>query len=118
MIQKNSHRHPRIDLLRGVAVLCVLIVHFALAYGLEDSPLGTLLFPGLLQTITGNGNYGVTIFFVISGYLITATALARWGSLGRIEIGAFYLYRCARLMPTLLLALVLSGALACLGAPF
>jgi peptidoglycan/LPS O-acetylase OafA/YrhL len=60
---------PRVDSLRGVAILSVLLLHFTLAFGLFDSPLGDLLGRPLLAVFTLRGNYGVTLFFVVSGFL-------------------------------------------------
>ena len=84
-----GQRNPRIDLLRGAAISCVLLLHFSLAYGLTDSPLGHLLGARLTNAIVRNGNFGVTVFFVISGYLITANTLVRWGTLQQIDARAF-----------------------------
>lgn len=109
---RNSH----IDALRGTAILCVLVLHFALAYGLKNSPLEVL--PGWLLRAAYQGNYGVTMFFVISGYLITSTSLRRWGDLARIDLAAFYVYRIARLLPSLLLALSIIVVLGTLDVPF
>jgi peptidoglycan/LPS O-acetylase OafA/YrhL len=47
------------------------------------------------------GFYGVTVFFVISGYLITALLLAEHANSGRIGVRAFYRRRWARLAPAL-----------------
>ena len=61
-----------------------------------------------------NGNYGVTIFFVISGFLITRNSLSRWGSLEKIDWRHFYFLRCTKILPPLLLVLsviVLLGVL-------
>ena len=118
MHPSSSSRNARIDFLRGIAISCVLILHFALAYGLKDSPLGTLLGPTLLRAIAFNGNYGVTIFFVISGYLITSHSLARWGELRHVDAHAFYRMRFARIMPPLLLALAIIVTLGCFDVPF
>jgi peptidoglycan/LPS O-acetylase OafA/YrhL len=111
-------RNPRIDFLRGIAISCVLLLHFALAYGLKDSPLGRLLHPVLLRAVVYNGNFGVTIFFVISGFLITSNSLARWGKLGNIDARSFYLLRLARIMPSLVVALAIIVVLGCLDVPF
>jgi len=47
----------------------------------------------------GNGMYGVTIFFVLSGYLITSILLREYDALGRIDIKAFYCRRILRIFP-------------------
>ena len=109
-------RNHHIDALRGAAILCVLLLHFALAYGLKNSPL--IVLPTWLLKAAYQGNYGVTMFFVISGYLITSTSLRRWGDLARIDLAAFYAYRIARLLPALLLALSLIVLLGVLDVPF
>ncbi len=113
-----ASRNLRIDFLRGIAILGVLMLHFSLAYGLKDSPLGTLLPRWLLTGLFRNGNYGVTIFFVISGYLITSNSLQRWGQLHHIDLKSFYLLRFARIMPSLVLALAIIVTLGCLNLPF
>ena len=109
-------RNCHIDALRGAAILCVLLLHFALAYGLKNSPLAAL--PDWLLKAAYQGNYGVTMFFVISGYLITSASLHRWGELARIDVAAFYVYRIARLLPSLLLALSIIVLLGTLDVPF
>lgn len=111
-------RNPRVDFLRGIAILCVLVLHFALAYGLQDSPLGSLLNKFLLDGISRNGNYGVTMFFVVSGFLITSNSLARWGELRHIDPRAFYGFRFARIMPPLLLVLAIIVLLGSVNVPF
>src|SRR5471032_3636698 len=110
-------RNARIDFLRGVAIACVLILHFTLAFGLLKSPLGDLLGPASIKAIAFNGNYGVTIFFVISGYLITSGTLMRWGSLRGIDVISFYWMRAARILPSLLLALAIIVVLGVLNVP-
>lgn len=113
----NFSRNSAIDALRGTAIAMVLLLHFALAYGLRDSPLGMLPKP-LLLAFARNGNYGVTIFFTISGFLITANALRRWSSPARIDLRDFYVLRLARIMPPLLLVLVVIVGLGTAGLPY
>ena len=113
-----SPRNARIDFLRGAAIACVLLLHFTLAFGLVNSPLGDLLGAAAIKAIAFNGNYGVTIFFVISGYLITSGILTRWGSLRQIDMRYFYVMRAARILPGLLLALAIIVVLGVLDIPY
>ncbi|MGI4745989.1 MAG: acyltransferase family protein [Janthinobacterium lividum] len=105
-------RNRRIDLIRGISILLVLLHHFNIAYHLPDTLLGTILTPGGVRAIVRNGNYGVTMFFVISGFLITSNARKRWGELARIGMRTFYGLRVARIVPCLLLLLVSVDVLA------
>lgn len=114
----DSSRNARDDFLRGIAIAGVLLLHFTLAYGMANSPLGDLLPPWLLRGLVLNGNFGVTIFFAISGFLITSNSLRRWGELRHIDPRSFYVLRLARIMPPLLLALAIIVALGCLDLPF
>jgi peptidoglycan/LPS O-acetylase OafA/YrhL len=84
----STMRSARVDLLRGVAIFLVLLLNISLTYDL-----------------TGNGNYGVTIFFVISGYLITSNNLQRYQCLRQVRLRQFYAFRFSRIIPLLILAL-------------
>jgi peptidoglycan/LPS O-acetylase OafA/YrhL len=74
--------HPGLDGVRAVAILLVLGQH---------APTRPLI----------DGFVGVTLFFGLSGYLIT-TLLIRELDSGRIDLPAFYRRRAARLSPALL----------------
>ena len=100
-----SERDARIDLLRGVAILVVMLLHFSLTYRLGQSPIADWLTPGFVRAVIVNGNYGVTMFFAISGFLITSNVLRRDGDPGRVDLRRFYLYRFSRIMPCIVLAL-------------
>lgn len=114
---RNTGRNSRIDFLRGVAISCVLILHFALSYGLRNSPIASLFSADFVHAISYNGNYGVTMFFVVSGFLITTNSLARWGQLRHIDPRTFYMLRFARIMPALLLVLAVIVILGMLDIP-
>jgi len=53
------------------------------------------------------GGLGVTIFFVISGFLITGLLLQEIASTGSLNLKRFYFKRGLRLIPSLLFYLVL-----------
>lgn len=94
-----AHRIPTLDGWRGIAVLMVMLSH---------------ILPGYLNHPTWEqwlnlGQHGVQIFFVLSGYLITANLLRE----NQIHLGRFYVRRLFRLMPaawTYLLVLALLAA--------
>ncbi len=115
MSTSAAPRNHRIDVLRGISILLVLFHHFNIAYRLDDTTLAHLFGWEAVRAIARNGNYGVTMFFVISGYLITANAARRWSGLGNVPIRAFYALRIARILPCLLLLLVVVNALAAAG---
>lgn len=88
-----GHR-PALDGLRGVAILLVLVNHLS-----SDPRLAIF------------GATGVTIFFALSGFLITALLLAEGGKTGTISLRRFYSARARRLMPALVSMLVVVVAI-------
>ena len=63
------------------------------------------------------GFIGVDVFFVLSGFLITALLLGEFGATGRLDLPAFWARRARRLLPALLLLLLVLGAWAAWIAP-
>ncbi len=107
----GAPRNPAIDALRGIAILCVVLLHVQIHIPQEQSLLGKVLPPALFNIAFRSGYYGVIIFFVISGFLITRSALQRWGSLAAVPWGAFLWRRFARIYPCLLLLLAVLASL-------
>ena len=109
-------RNYKIDVLRGISILLVLIHHFNIPYKLHDTVWGISIFGESLSTLVArNGNYGVTMFFVISGFLITQHTLQRSHSLAQINLKDFYIRRVARIMPCLVLLVVMVTILGAMG---
>lgn len=97
-IRKATYR-PEIDGLRALAVAAVLINH------LDEHAL-----PG--------GYLGVDIFFVISGYVVTASLLARKDDGWRDFLSRFYQRRFRRLLPALIInVLVVSIVFSAFASP-
>jgi peptidoglycan/LPS O-acetylase OafA/YrhL len=65
----------------------------------------------LVSSLVWNGQYGVQMFFAVSGFLITSTSLRRWGSLSGVSVRDFYALRFARIAPLLLLLLAILSTL-------
>jgi peptidoglycan/LPS O-acetylase OafA/YrhL len=117
MAHPSNLRSARIDFLRGVSILAVLLLHFSLTYDLMKSPLAAILPVKWIHAAVINGNYGVTVFFVISGFLITSNNLLRYGRLADVRLRQFYAFRFARIVPPLILALFVVLLLGLQGAP-
>lgn len=81
---------PEIQALRAFAVLVVVLNH---------------LWPGRMP----GGFVGVDVFFVISGYLITAHLVKEIERTGRIRLGQFWARRARRLLPASLLVLLVAA---------
>ena len=100
-----------VDLLRGLAIFFVLMNHVNMRLLGADVPYTHGLPPQLVFSLVWNGQFGVQIFFAVSGFLITSTTLRRWGSLSQVNIREFYQLRFARIAPLLLLLLALLSGL-------
>lgn len=78
---------PGLDGLRGLAISGVLLAH------------------GFAGTFGAAGE-GVTVFFVLSGYLITTLLMEEHASCGDIALRPFYIRRAGRLWPAFALVLL------------
>jgi peptidoglycan/LPS O-acetylase OafA/YrhL len=77
---------PSLDGVRAASALIVFLSHAGLSH----------FVPGL---------FGVTVFFFLSGFLITTLLRIERERTGRVHFGAFYLRRVLRIFPPLYLAL-------------
>lgn len=85
---------PEIDGLRAIAVISVILYH-------AEFPHGDAYF-------LAGGLFGVDIFFVISGFLITSLIINEYQTTGRFSIKNFYERRARRLLPALLTITLIS----------
>lgn len=109
--RKGSLRIPGIDVLRGISILAVIMLHVNIRVPLNVSPLGQNMPKQLIHSLVWNGAPGVIIFFAVSGFLITSTCLRRWHDLRNISVREFYRMRFARIAPCLLALLAVCSIL-------
>jgi peptidoglycan/LPS O-acetylase OafA/YrhL len=112
--QNNSgarNRFDGIDVLRGLSIVAVVLHHINLRMMFNDVSFEKFLPAQLGKILFWNGANGVTVFFAISGFLITTTASRRSNSLGELSVPAFYRLRFARIAPLLLALLAVLSIL-------
>ncbi|HJV49467.1 MAG TPA: acyltransferase [Geothrix sp.] len=88
--------------MRGILALCVAVYHLSVWFDLTRSGSG----PNM--ALARLGNYGVSAFFVLSGFLLFRTA--SWPRIQKEGIGRFWLRRFLRLAPVFYLACALNVA--------
>ena len=93
--RQSSVHGRRIDAFDGLRAICAL--------GVVGYHMG-------LDWLSG-GLLGVTVLFVLSGYLATDSLLAEFGRSHTIDVAGYYLRRIRRLMPQALLVVVVTAAL-------
>lgn len=103
-------RIPFLDGLRVLAIFMVIVSHYATGAS------------GFLAQVF-NGHLGVTLFFVISGFLITLLLLREHQIFGRISLKGFYIRRMLRIFPAyyayMFIGLILwGGGLIYVSAPY
>ncbi|WES62854.1 acyltransferase [Microbacter sp. GSS18] len=84
----TARRIEGLDLLRGIAILLVIVRH------------------SWPDVFGGAGIVGVVTFFALSGYLITGLLVDDLRRYGRVRYGRFYFHRAVRLLPALAMMLV------------
>jgi peptidoglycan/LPS O-acetylase OafA/YrhL len=87
---------PSLDGLRAIAFLLVFVAH--------AQPFKTL-----------PGGFGVTVFFFLSGYLITSLLREEAETTGRISLKDFYFRRLLRIFPPCYLTVILVSVMAAAG---
>ena len=83
----GSRRIAQLDGLRAVAVLMVIVFHLEIGVGI-------------------GGMFGVDLFLVLSGFLITGVLVGEYRARGTVSVRRFYERRILRLYPALVLMIV------------
>src|SRR5689334_10674534 len=87
---------PSLDGLRAIAFLLVFFAH-----------------TGLDKIVPGG--FGVTVFFFLSGYLITTLLRLESETTGHVSLKSFYVRRCRRILPPLYVTLIVVYLVATFG---
>jgi peptidoglycan/LPS O-acetylase OafA/YrhL len=92
--------HPELDVLRFGAFFAVFVAH---AFPSEPEPYIALGLPRVAAVWVGDvarsGIFGVTLFFLLSSYLITTLLLREQAASGRLDLQSFYIRRSLRIWP-------------------
>jgi peptidoglycan/LPS O-acetylase OafA/YrhL len=94
-VQAAGARLFSLDVLRGLAIALVLILHFP-----PTTIRGTTWFESVLQWVMGVGGIGVDLFFVLSGFLISGLIFKEFDRTGGFAPGRFWLRRGFKIWPS------------------
>ena len=102
-------RIPSLDGLRGISIWAVMLAHASGHF--QQTPLHGHLMHSALSNLS---YYGVTMFFVISGLLITSLLMREYSQSSTINLRHFYRRRTFRILPA---SLAYIGVVLAVGAP-
>ncbi len=95
---------PNLDGLRTLAFLFVFYLH-GFSLSLEQLPISSDFLNRLVFKVA-TGSSGVSIFFVLSGFLITYLLLKEVNERGTLNVGFFYVRRVLRIWPLYFVSVV------------
>jgi len=97
LLDTSAPRIPGLDLMRGIAIVWVMLFHFRFIIAL----------PHVLYWPARYGWMGVDLFFVLSGYLIGSQLLRPYLKGSTPSLSGFYFRRAFRILPAYLTVLAL-----------
>jgi peptidoglycan/LPS O-acetylase OafA/YrhL len=101
---------PQIDGLRFVAIFAVIAFHVRAicSYHFLASPDGSSIEGDLVNDAFSVGNYGVELFFTVSGFILSLPFARQWLCAGNpISLREYYIRRVTRIEPPYVIHLVL-----------
>lgn len=96
-MKKKGVYFQNLDTIRFIAAMMVLLGHAMSESFRHLGVEGTLV--GRLLDVISDGGMGVSIFFVLSGFLITYLILLEIETKGKLDVKRFYIRRCLRIWP-------------------
>lgn len=105
MSTQSRNHLPELDVIRFFAFFGVFFFHAVRAAppGWLAGASGGRLVPTLaafsVLVARDAGRFGVDLFFTLSAFLITTLLLKEWQTVGRVQLGKFYLRRILRIWP-------------------
>src|SRR5262245_57124101 len=90
----GSKRSIRLDILRGLSILLVI--------GAHRSSIDCNYLAGFAEGLRRMGTFGVDLFFVLSGFLISGLLFSEYDRHGRIHVGRFLIRRGFKIWPAYL----------------
>jgi len=106
---RRASNYASIDGIRAISIILVLVFHVFFVYLLSSPGMTAdqmLLDVGGFWGWALNGDRGVDVFFVISGFLISGILLREHNKHDRIDLKTFYLRRYLRLTPAYYFTLI------------
>ena len=94
---------PELDGLRFIAFVMVFLFHG----GLPEAFVRQIIGRTAARALRENGGYGVQLFFILSGYLITTLLLREEARYGRVALCAFWVRRILRIWPLYYLVILI-----------
>jgi peptidoglycan/LPS O-acetylase OafA/YrhL len=98
VVSLPNSRNQSLDVLRGIAVLMVIVDHYSLLIQSTSR---------LLETF----GRGVDLFFVLSGFLISGLLFTEYKSVGNLNVWRFWIRRGFKIYPAFYVFLSIAGAL-------
>jgi peptidoglycan/LPS O-acetylase OafA/YrhL len=111
LVPREGHLRP-LDGLRALSILWVMLFHcgwYSVGAVSDDRYVRLLLSRWMLPV--WRGDFGVDVFFTLSGFLIAGMLVDERERTGRLRLELFYVRRLLRLWPALVVAVVLDVAL-------